>query len=625
MKGRVKSLLLVPAWILLGGAGGGAGVEGLLPSVPLAHRGPLRTRTASTTTAGATAFDDETSTISETTTRSSSTTEEEERGQSGRRNHRHHRVPQIVLVAGFESFNQPLYRDAAVRAMETLEQPFDLHVFSDADIRGPKCLALAAAIHDADAVVVSLIFDYDDVQTLCGLLQQQHHHVVQDGPRLLFECSTQLMEYNRFGRFTMAPPSKNDKPAAAGPPPAVKAVLSLFGSPREEDKLMGYIKLLKVAPDLLKFVPGEKTNDLRNWLLAYRYWQAGGAANVQGMLAVLLRQIAADSTTARTTTSATQERTTSSLSSTATTTTSTMKNKKAPDVATTIELPEVVVTPDLGLLHPLLHNQCNDDNNQIHHQQQQSRSAYWTSPAAYLQWRLDDATYEWARDQRFSLAPRDAPRAAVLLYRKHVITGLRYIHDLIRQMEQDGILPIPIFINGVEAHTIVRDLLTSSSRQDHDMDQTDNDNDTFQPDRAVSVDAIVNTIGFPLVGGPAGSMRAGRDVIVAERLLSHLNVPYIIAAPLLLQTIPQWKKLGVTGLQSVVLYSLPELDGAIDTVVLGGLVQGKSNTVALVPERVRKLNRRVQQWVALRKTPPFQRRLAIALYGFPPVRMISIL
>lgn len=32
-------------------------------------------------------------------------------------------------------------------------------------------------------------------------------------------------------------------------------------------------------------------------------------------------------------------------------------------------------------------------------------------------------------------------------------------------MEQDGLIPVPIFINGVEAHTVVRDLLTSSHEQ----------------------------------------------------------------------------------------------------------------------------------------------------------------
>lgn len=34
-----------------------------------------------------------------------------------------------------------------------------------------------------------------------------------------------------------------------------------------------------------------------------------------------------------------------------------------------------------------------------------------------------------------------------------------------RIMEKDGLIPVPIFINGVEAHTVVRDLLTSSHEQ----------------------------------------------------------------------------------------------------------------------------------------------------------------
>ncbi|CAM9769427.1 unnamed protein product, partial [Hapterophycus canaliculatus] len=65
----------------------------------------------------------------------------------------------------------------------------------------------------------------------------------------------------------------------------------------------------------------------------------------------------------------------------------------------------------------------------------------------------------------------------------------------------------------------------------------------------------------------------------------------------------------------VVLYSLPELDGAIDTVVLGGLV---GDTIGLIPERVRKMNERVKGWVNLRRTPPHDRKVAVIVYGFPP-------
>ena len=41
----------------------------------------------------------------------------------------------------------------------------------------------------------------------------------------------------------------------------------------------------------------------------------------------------------------------------------------------------------------------------------------------------------------------------------------------------------------------------------------------------------------------------------------------------MLQDMASWSRDGIAGLQSVVLYSLPELDGAIDTVPLGGLVR----------------------------------------------------
>merc|ERR1719183_3260552 len=76
-----------------------------------------------------------------------------------------------------------------------------------------------------------------------------------------------------------------------------------------------------------------------------------------------------------------------------------------------------------------------------------------------------------------------------------------------------------------------------------------------------------------------------------------------------------WKQNGVVGLQSVVLYSLPELDGAIDTIVLGGLVGDK---IALVPECVRKLCSRLHGRITLRQTPVHDRQISIMLYGFPP-------
>ena len=41
-----------------------------------------------------------------------------------------------------------------------------------------------------------------------------------------------------------------------GPPLAVKKVLSLFGSGKEEDRMVGYLSFLKIGPKLLRFLPG---------------------------------------------------------------------------------------------------------------------------------------------------------------------------------------------------------------------------------------------------------------------------------------------------------------------------------------------------------------------------------
>ena len=65
-----------------------------------------------------------------------------------------------------------------------------------------------------------------------------------------------------------------------------------------------------------------------------------------------------------------------------------------------------------------------------------------------------------------------------------------------------------------------------------------------------------------------------------------------------LQDMASWTRDGIAGLQSVVLYSLPELDGAIDTVPLGGLV---GNNIFLVAERVKRLSQRIKKWVHLRQ------------------------
>ncbi|KYC35958.1 protoporphyrin IX magnesium chelatase [Scytonema hofmannii PCC 7110] len=464
-------------------------------------------------------------------------------------------MKRIVLVAGFESFNADLYRKAAFLATTRVDE-LDIRVFSDRDIT-TKRTEVEAALKDADVFFGSLLFDYDQVLWL-------RDRISGIPIRLVFESALELMSLTKLGAFAIG-----DKPK--GMPKPVKFILDKFSNGREEDKLAGYISFLKIGPKLLKFVPVQKVQDLRNWLIIYGYWNAGGPENVAALFWTLAEKYL---------------------------------GLKVGDI------PAPVETPNMGLLHP-------------------DYAGYFESPRQYLEWYQSEGigNREWGigeiptpysplpiapYPQRGPRVPH-SPIVGILLYRKHVVTKQPYIPQLIRRFEEAGLIPLPIFINGVEGHVAVRDWMTtdyeSQARQQGHVETL-----SLSPE-AVQVDAIVSTIGFPLVGGPAGSMEAGRQVDVAKRILSAKNVPYIVAAPLLIQDIHSWTRQGVGGLQSVVLYALPELDGAIDTVPLGGLV---GENIYLVPERVQRLIGRVKSWIHLRQKPVSERKIAIILYGFPP-------
>ena len=440
-------------------------------------------------------------------------------------------MKRIVAIAGFESFNANLYRQAAKMAMARCEG-LEVIFFSDRDITTSPD-RVETALQSADVFFGSLIFDYDQVVWL--------KERVQDIPiRLVFESALELMSLTQLGKFAIG-----DKPK--GMPKPVKFILSKFGNSKEEDKLAGYISFLKTGPKLLKYIPAKKVQDLRNWLIIYGYWNAGGTENVAAMCWILAEKYLG---------------------------------------LTVGEIPQPIETPNMGLLHP-------------------EYQGYFTSPQDYLEW-YNNHVVE-------TLHATSLPVVGVLLYRKHVITKQPYIPQLIKHFESQGLIPLPVFINGVEGHVVVRDWLTTTYEQSQR--QRGNKEILSLKDDAVKVDAIVSTIGFPLVGGPAGSMEAGRQVEVAKRILTAKNVPYIVAAPLLIQDIHSWTRQGIGGLQSVVLYSLPELDGAIDTVLLGGLV---GEDIYLVPERLHRLTGRVKNWIDLRHTPTPKRKLAVILYGFPP-------
>ncbi|MEI7789333.1 MAG: magnesium chelatase subunit H, partial [Chlorobiaceae bacterium] len=183
-------------------------------------------------------------------------------------------------------------------------------------------------------------------------------------------------------------------------------------------------------------------------------------------------------------------------------------------------------------------------------------------------------------------------KIALLFFRKHLLQEKTYIDNTIRTFEKHGIHLFPAFVTGVEGHVLVRDWLIKEE-----------------------IDLLVNMMGFGLVGGPAGSTKPGTAAEARHEIMSKLDVPYIVAQPLLTQGFESWHELGVSPMQMTFTYAIPEMDGAICPIILGALQDGKIETV---PERINRLAGLVSQWLRLREAANRDKKLAFIVYDYPP-------
>lgn len=328
----------------------------------------------------------------------------------------------IVLICGFETFNLQTYY-LAVQRLQSLG--IKVTLATDNQLNSQHSF-LIDALNTADAVFCSLVFDYDQVEWLRAQLSPS-------ATIFVFESALELMSETRVGSFEMKSPADGKQ---SGMPPGIKVVLRKLGIiGREEDKLAGYLSLLKNAPRLLKLVPGKKAKDLRNWLTVYSYWNGGGTDNVVSMMEYITTEVLQRP-----------------------------KQDKNGNVLET-NIQQVVQIPNIGLVHP------------------QRPDYFFEHPAEYVAW------YEKTYPERKSWN-----KVALLLYRKHVVSNLSYIPKLIEYFEEAQIIPVPVFITGVEAHIIVRDYLTSETKERARKDGQRIYGSNRRGKKAF-VDAVVSTIG----------------------------------------------------------------------------------------------------------------------------------
>ena len=215
-----------------------------------------------------------------------------------------------------------------------------------------------------------------------------------------------------------------------------------------------------------------------------------------------------------------------------------------------------------------------------------------------------------------SALPRAGTHGTVglLVMRSYLLSGNTEHYDgVIASLEARGLNVIPVYASGLDMRPAIDQFL--------------------KVDGAPRIDALVSLTGFSLVGGPAYN-----DTKAAQECLSSLDVPYVAAHPVEFQTLETWgaSDRGLMPVESTMMVSIPELDGATGPMVFGGRSDAGGlscsgchrgctfkadkldRNMHTCIERAEMLAARVAKLVALRRAQRADRKVAIVLFNFPP-------
>ncbi|MGH2415550.1 MAG: DUF3479 domain-containing protein, partial [Microcystaceae cyanobacterium] len=345
-------------------------------------------------------------------------------------------------------------------------------------------------VAEADIFIASLIFIEDLADKVVAAVEP---HRDQLDAIVVFPSMPQVMRLNKLGSFSMAQLGQS------------KSAIAQFMRKRKENSGASFqdamLKLLRTLPQVLKYLPIDKAQDARNFMLSFQYWLGGSSENLENFLLMLADKYV-------------------------------FKDLRKDE---SVQYQEPVVYPDMGIWHPLSMEMFEDVKE-------------------YLNW------YNSRADIGDDLKDPLAPCIGLILQRTHLVTGddAHYV-AIIQELEAMGARVIPVFAGGldfskpVEAYFLDKGTRGLTPSPSHPL--------TPSP----IIDTVVSLTGFALVGGPAR-----QDHPKAIETLKRLNRPYMCALPLVFQTTQEWEEsdLGLHPIQVALQIAIPELDGAIEPIIL---------------------------------------------------------
>jgi magnesium chelatase subunit H len=437
---------------------------------------------------------------------------------------------------------EPQYQSALTTAATAINQSnpnlaIELNGYLIEELRSPEnYAAFQQDIAQANIFIGSLIFLEDMADKLVAAVEPHRDRL---DAAVVFPSMPQVMRLNKMGSFSLSQIGQS------------KSVISQFMKKRKENAGAGFqdamLKLLRTLPQVLKYLPMDKAQDARNFMLSFQYWLGGSPENLENFLLMLADKYVFKGDGIRT-----------------------QQNGEA-----NLAYQEPVTYPDIGIWHPLAPEMFEDVRE-------------------YLNW------FSSRRDVTEDLKDPLAPTIGLILQRTHLVTGddAHYV-ALVQELECQGARVIPVFAGGLDFSKPVDAFFFDPA--------------TPNTSNAI-VDAVISLTGFALVGGPAR-----QDHPKAIEALKKLNRPYMVALPLVFQTTEEWENsdLGLHPIQVALQIAIPELDGAIEPIILSGRDGTTGKSIAL-QDRIETVAQRAVKWANLRRKPKVDKKVAITVFSFPP-------
>ena len=409
-----------------------------------------------------------------------------------------------------------------------------------------------------------------------ALARYKHQHAAV----IVINCMPDLMRLTRMGRLDVSKLVGGTDERGKGNGERVKgigvftAAASWVGRQVRGGKKAGshkkghgqYLKFVDRLPGILKFLPtAGGLRDVKHYLNIFCYFLQPTPANIRSMILYALKEYVPDE-----------------------------RLKQAP-----IKLLAPEHLPSVAIYHP-------------------DATKLFDSFTDYQKWYATDCPKAKVQGPTSARLLDPDSTIGLLLMRPQVISKTTKHYDaLIRAIEAEGLSVIPALSTLMDNREAVGKFFVENeeskgqSPKSKVKGQRPKTKDGTDRSR---VSQIVSLTGFSFVGGPAMN-----DSEAAAEFLQGLNRPYRSAVSLDTQTIDAWRssQTGLNPVQAGMQIAIPEIDGATEPFIYGGLPASGVEPIAL-DDRCSRFARRLRRWNRLRTTPRSELKLALTLFCFPP-------